>query len=122
MRISLTEYFNITFFKSDEIEKSKRVINIGARNQSCHLLNSSSLPKSLSTTYFKDIPFLFPDKAFDIYDSISCENQIISLTERDYKAVHLFGTAFDGVYCYEKLGLNYVDDINYETDIYFKEW
>jgi hypothetical protein len=124
VKVDLYDYFNSKLFlNKDEVEKSTALLKyVGARNQTWHLFCSDSLPGSLETTNVLNTPFIFPDKAYDKFDSISCEGQIINLEEDKYKVIHLLGTAFDDVYCYEKLKVTYTDDSFAEKDIYFKEW
>ena len=122
--LSLSDYFNskLILNKKDVKKSSEFLTNIGARSQPWHLFDSESLPQSLEIVNVLGIPFLFPDKAFDNYDSISCEGQRLDLDDHRYKAIHIMATAFDGVYCYEKLKVWRVEDSHIELDIYFKEW
>ncbi len=94
------------------------LLNIGATT---HMIHPDLLPASSECININGIPFTFPDKSINLYDNISCENQLISIVEGKFQALHLLGMSEWGNIC-ESIRLNYSDNNSESIDIAFRDW
>jgi hypothetical protein len=121
VEINADLYYNCKIILNmDETHESKKLLtNMGMRGE--YYFSSASLPYSGQNINISNIPFTFPTIAFDKYDSICCEGQVLQTEEDNYQYVHILATAVWGNYP-EKLKIIYSDDSSIDTEIYFKDW
>lgn len=101
--IILSDFYNHKFILDSD--KRKEAAKILDNINEYGLFQPKYLPESATECFVKNIPFLFPDKDFDKYDSIQCEGQEIEIDLREYKNVHIIGAAVNNDFVYEELTL-----------------
>lgn len=113
----LNSYYSYKFIiDQDDVCKSA-LENISVKG----FLNPDSLPESNSIIKIYGIPFRFPDKSRDAYDSIECEGQIIEINNSNAKKIHLLGIATNNNYILEKIKVNNYKGETSEWSVFFRD-
>lgn len=84
-------------------------------------LDADTLPDSNELIVIKEIPYAFPDKSLNKFDSISCEGQIIDLLKEEYSRFFLLTMGTWGNY-HEKLKVTFEDNSWEYITIDFVDW
>lgn len=118
--LDITEYFNCKFIlNKEDINRAKKILQfIGAHDE---FFDANSLPDSNKILTVSGIPFIFPDKNYDKYDSISCEGQMINLPPNLYSGISMLITGVWGNY-HERIKIFYHDDSSAHFKIDFRDW
>lgn len=122
--VDLGVHFNSKLMTTEDEKEActKTLKNCGFRNQDWHMFNADTMPASNEIIEIEKVPFQFPDKAFDKYDGISCEGQVLTVEKGNYSDLYLLGTAFDSCAGLEELYINGTKGENAAVEVYFHDW
>lgn len=116
VKTELGHYFNYKLIGNAHSCKE----NCDLPNLGSNLFDPDTLPDSNAEIIIDDIPYAFPDKSPNKYDSISCEGQMVGMPKATYKAIHLLGLSqmgdfdekasliFDGHH-FEEISISFID-------------
>lgn len=117
--LNLQQIFNHKLIAEQKIEnESTTLSNLGIDG---NFFKASSLPDSCQFVEIDGVPFIFPDKAADRYDNLTCEDQQVIVPAGKYSKIHFLGCCEFGEFR-EQIRGRFANGDTMDIDIFFNDW